>query len=244
MQSSNSPVASDGIRSEMRPSRPVGKIVDWLTAAFLVFGGLLFAALGAGLYSLADRDRIAEWVSDGTLTSTELSDAELVDVTLALFTWGGVGLAVTGLLMAGGGIAFLLYRRRMRDQQTAETAPDSVTLAIIGAVVTAVTSFVPFSPLIGGTVSGYLRGGNSEDGAKAGAYAGLVAAIPFALLSLFFLGGFVIAAAELGLGSVGVFSGLVFVFAILAGTVYLVGLSALGGYFGVWLARRERKSAA
>lgn len=243
MESSNSPVASDGMRGEMRPSQPVGKIVDWLTAAFLVFGGLLFAALGAGLYSLADRDRIAEWVADGTLTSTELSDAELIDVTLALFTWGGIGLTVTGLLMAGGGIAFLLYRRRLREQQTSETAPDSVTLAVIGAVVTVVTSFVPFSPVLGGTVSGYLRGGDGETGAKVGAFAGLVAAIPFTLLGLFFLGGFAIAAAELGLGSAGLFSGLVFIFAILASVVYLVGLSALGGYFGVWLAQRERRSA-
>lgn len=244
MESTDSPTTSDRIRGEMRPSQPVSKLVDWLTAAFLVLGGLLFATLGAGLYSLADRERIAEWVADGTLTSTELTDAELIDVTLALFTWGGIGLAVTGLLMVVGGVAFLVYRRRLRERQSAAAAPDSVTLALVGAVVTVVTSFVPFSPILGGLVSGYLRGGDGAAGARAGAYAGLVAAVPFTLLGLFFLGGFAIAAAELGLGALGVFASLAIAFAVLVSVTYLVGLSALGGYFGVRLAESERRSAA
>jgi hypothetical protein len=228
MQQPNPTLPSD----EMRPSKPLSKLIDWLTATFLVLGGLGFAALGAGLYSLADRQRIADWVTEGTLTSTELTDAELIDTTQALLTWGGVGTAVTGLLLVVSGVAFLVYRIRVRHDAEA-VAPDSVTLAIVGGVVTIVTSFIPLSPILGGAVSGYFRGGDTSSGARVGAYAGLIAAIPFVLLGLFLVGGLVVATAELGLGSLGVFAGLATVFGILVSVAYLVGLSALGGYIGV-----------
>lgn len=244
MQSSNPATTSDDIRDEMRPSRPVSRLVDWLTAAFLILGGMLFAALGTGFYTLADRERIATWVADGRLTSTELTDAELIDTTQALLTWGGIGVAVTGLLLAVSGVAFLVYRGRVRRNSVDTAAPDSITLAIVGGVVTIVTSFVPLSPVLGGAVSGYLRGGDGRGGARVGAYAGLVAAIPFALLGLFVVGGFAVAVAELGLGGLGVFVGLAIVFAMLVGVAYLVGLSALGGYVGVSFAKRNNDSAA
>jgi hypothetical protein len=228
----------------MGASQPISRLVDWLTAAFLVLGGMLFAALGTGVYTLADRERIATWVAEGRLTSTELTDAELIDTTQALLTWGGIGTAVTGLLLAVGGVAFLVYRGRVRRNSADTAVPDSITLAIIGAVVTIVTSFVPLSPIIGGAVSGYLRGGDGRGGARVGAYAGLAAAIPFALLGLFFVGGLAVVAAELGLGGLGVFVGLAMVFATLVSVAYLVGLGALGGYLGVSLAKRNDRSAA
>ena len=228
----------------MRASKPLSRVIDWLTAAVLVFGGMLFAALGTSLYSLADHERIASWVADGTLTSTELTDAELIDTTQALLTWGGIGMAVTGLLLAVSGVAFLVYRNRVRQASVETAAPDSVTLAIVGAVVTIVTSFVPLSPTLGGAVAGYLRGGDANSGARIGAYAGLVASLPFALLGLFLLGGLVVVASELGLGGLGVFVALAMVFSILVSVVYLVGLSALGGYLGVRLAARERAPSA
>lgn len=243
MQSENIAQGSDEIRRGIEPSGPISRLVDWVTAALLVFGGLLFATAGTGLYSLADRSRIAGWVAEGQLTSTELTDAELIDTTQALLTWGGIGMAVTGAVLVVGGVAFLLYRSRMRARTTSAD-PDSTTLAIIGAVVTVVTSFVPFSPVLGGTVSGYLQGGDAGDGARVGAYAGLAAAVPFALLALFVLGGFSIAAVELGLGGLGVFVGLALVFSLFVSVAYLVGLSALGGYLGVSLAARNRKESA
>lgn len=243
MESNTSSTHSDDIRRGVRPSGPISKLVDWVTAALLVFGGLLFATAGAGLYSLADRSRIASWVAEGQLTSTELSDAELIDTTQALLTWGGIGMAVTGVLLLLGGVGYLLYRSRMRAR-TDSDEPDRITLATIGAVVTIVTSFVPLSPILGGLVSGYLREGDGAGGARIGAYAGLVAAIPFALLGLFLLGGVAIAAAELGLGGLGVFVGLALIFSIGVGAAYLVGLSALGGYIGVSLAKRTREPSA
>lgn len=240
MESSTSAVTSDEIRDELRPSKPLSRFVDWLTTTFLVLGGVLFTTVGAGLYSLADRSRIAAWVADGRLTSTELTDAELIDVTHSLLTWGGVGMAVIGLLLALGGVAFLAYRSRVRRTSMEAATPDVVVLAVVGAVVTVMTSFVPLSPVLGGLVSGYLRGGDAQGGARVGAYAGLVASIPFALLTLFVLGGLAVATAELGLGGLGVFVGLAVVVSLLVSVASLVGLSALGGYIGVSLDEQTR----
>lgn len=245
MQSEKSTMAPDDIREEMRPSQPLSKIVDWLTAAFLVLGGLLFATLGTGLYSLADRERIARWVVEGQLESEDLTDTELIDVTEAVMTWGGIGLAVTGLLVALGGVAFIVYRSRQRAEVTDEDAePDTVTLSLVGGAVTVLTSFVPLSPILGGAVAGYLRAGDRMEGARVGAYAGVVVAIPLALLSIFFLGGFVIAAGELGLGGIAVFLGAALVFSLFVTVAFLVGLSALGGYLGVRIGERNREQAA
>jgi hypothetical protein len=243
MQSSSVSSNADEIRTGVGSSGPVSRLVDWVTAVLLVLGGLAFTTFGSAISAVADRDRIARWVADGRLTSTELSEAELIDTTLALFTWGGIGLIVTGLFLIVGGIGFLIYRRSARERAATEAnQPDSVTLAIIGAVVTVVTSFVPLSPILGGIVSGYFRGGDGPAGARVGAYAGLVAAVPFALLALFILGGFAVVATELGLGTVAVFVALTLVFSSLVGLAYLVGLSALGGYIGVSLAARSNKS--
>ena len=243
MQSNSVPSTADEIRPGVGSSGAVSRLVDWITAVLLVLGGLMFTTFGAAISAVADREQIASWVADGQLTSTELTDAELIDTTLALFTWGGIGLIVTGLLLIVGGFSFLLYRRRAREAATTEVQqPDSVTLAIVGAIVTVVTSFVPLSPILGGVVSGYLGGGEGTDGARVGAYAGLVAAVPFALLVLFLLGGFGIVAVELGLGGVAVVAALALVFSSLVGVGYLVGLSALGGYIGVSLAARATES--
>jgi hypothetical protein len=241
MQQTKSTTASDEIRDEIGQSKPLSKFIDWLTAAAMVFAGLLMATLGTGIYTLTDRERIANWVGAGRLTSAELTDAELINTTHALLTWGGIGTTITGLLVATGGVAFLIYRTRGRKTAEHSVAPDSTALAIVGGVVTIVTSFIPLSPILGGTVSGYLRGSDTSSGVRVGAYAGLVAAIPFALLSLPILGGLVAAAGQFGLS---VFVGLTLVMSILVGVAYLVGLSAFGGYLGVKLAESQEPSLA
>jgi hypothetical protein len=50
-----------------------------------------------------------------------------------------------------------------------------LTNALIGAVVTVVLPFVPFSPLLGGAVAGYLQ---ERDGFRVGAPSGAIAAVP------------------------------------------------------------------
>jgi hypothetical protein len=112
---------------------------------------------------------------------------------------------------------------------------ETVINAVIGGVVSIVLSFIPFSPVLGGALAGYLHGGDRGTGARVGGYAGIVAAIPFALFLFFgvaFLGVFAVSGpAAMGLEGVSVF-GFVLVAALVVMALYTVGLSALGGWFG------------
>lgn len=234
--SNESAVAQPG-----RTPEPLGKLVEWAVAALLVLGGLMFAAIGVGVYGGANRSWIAGLVEDGTIESTELTNAELIDVTYGMAWWGGIGLLVTGLLLVVAGIAFLGYRRRTRARREERgiTTPDTTTNAIVGGVVTIVASVVPFSPVLGGAVSGYLQGRDRTAGAKVGAYAGLVAAAPVALLFGFLLLGFAVLATELSIGAPLLVGAAALVVGLLITVAYLVALSALGGYIGVVLGERN-----
>lgn len=232
--SSNESTVSSG-----RTPEPLSRLLEWVVAAMLVFGGLLSTGIGIAVYGGANRAWITDLVEDGRLQSTELTNAELIEVTYALAWWIGLGLIVTGFVMVVAGIAFLAYRRRVDGERM---GPDTTTNAIVGGVVTAVTSFVPFSPVLGGLAAGYLQGRDRTDGIRVGAYAGLVAAVPVVLLSAFLVVGAVAVATELSLaapmliGVAGLAVGLIVIVA------YLVGLSALGGYLGVALGERADQS--
>lgn len=115
-------------------------------------------------------------------------------------------------------------------EPTVYDTSDTLVNALIGAVVTVVTVFlVPFSPVLGGAVAGYLQGGDNDDGLKVGALSGVIALVPVLLLAPLVLFFFVIepffALAMLVLS--------LFFVAFLA--AYTVGLSALGGIVGVYL---------
>jgi hypothetical protein len=221
-------------------SGSLSQIVDWVTAALCALAGLFFAAVGAGLYALADREDVTDFVIEEDIQVDELTQEELVDLILAVLTWGGIGTILLGLLLVAGGVAFLVYRRR--QERTGE-GPDTTTLAIVGGVVTVVVSAIPFSPILGGLVSGYLRDGTTSEGTRVGAYAGVVASIPVLLLGALVLVVFAVAVAELGYLSVAIAGGFAILFGLLVALVYTVGLSALGGFLGTKLANRNGDSA-
>lgn len=100
--------------------------------------------------------------------------------------------------------------------------------ALIGAVVSVVTAFLPFSPVVGGAVAGYLE---REGGVSVGALSGVIAATPLALV-IFLL----VAVLDFFPGVAAVGGLLVLVVVVLA-ALYTVGLGALGGLLGVYLAR-------
>jgi len=111
---------------------------------------------------------------------------------------------------------------------------DTLLNAVIGAVATAIlNSFVPFAPLLGGAVAGYLEGGTRSDGLRVGTISGLIGLVlsvvvfgfVFFVFSLFLLG----AGAPRLFGALGL---LVLVFGAVVGAVYVVGLSAVGGWLG------------
>lgn len=115
---------------------------------------------------------------------------------------------------------------------------DTLLNALIGAVVSVVLAFLPFSPVLGGAVAGYLQRGPRSEGLRIGAYAGAIAAIPiilgFALFgSVFFIGALFEPTAAFGF--------VVLLFVLAMGLVYTVGLSALGGYLGSYVAEEYRE---
>jgi len=122
--------------------------------------------------------------------------------------------------------------------------PNTLVNALLGGVAAVVLAALPFSPVLGGALAGYLQGPDARDGLRVGALAGVVAVVPLALLFVLF-GGVLFAFVPVGMGmmdpSVGVF-GAIGVFVLLAvlllGLGYTVGLAALGGVLGAYL-RRE-----
>ncbi|WP_049937731.1 DUF5518 domain-containing protein [Haloplanus natans] len=113
---------------------------------------------------------------------------------------------------------------------------DSTLHALIGAVVTVVFSFVPFSPVLGGGVAAYLNDADTNAGVRIGALSGLIATIPLLLLGLLAFAIFGLFAVSGPGGGMGVGLGGLFVL-LLVGVVavaYTVGLSALGGYLGAY----------
>lgn len=126
-------------------------------------------------------------------------------------------------------------RYELKDMGEGDTFPN----ALIGAVITVVTvSLLPFSPIFGGAVSGYLQGGDGQDGLKVGALSGLLALIPV-LVVLALVGNILlILFAGTSAGSPGLAGGLGFLFLsmlVAIGVLYIVLLSAVGGWVGQYL---------
>lgn len=114
-----------------------------------------------------------------------------------------------------------------------------VTNALIGALVIVFTTpIVPFAPILGGGVAGYLEGGNRSDGLLVGALAGLIAVVPLVFIILLLGNLFVLLVA--GTGSTmpflaGGLGAIAIVLVVLTLLLYVVVLSALGGWAGSYL---------
>lgn len=110
---------------------------------------------------------------------------------------------------------------------------DTLVNALVGGAVAIFLSFLPLSPVLGGAVAGYLQGGDRGDGARVGAYAGLVAFLPlvgFGVLALG-VGAFLVGIdVPFALGVVGLL--LLSLFGLVLAGLYTVGLGALGGWLG------------
>lgn len=108
-----------------------------------------------------------------------------------------------------------------------------LTNALVGAIVTVVTTpIVPFAPILGGAISGYLDTNRAESGAKVGAISGVIALVPLLVIVPFLL--FVVFLEPVF--AIGVLAIVAFVAAFLF--VYTIGLGALGGVLGGYI-RRE-----
>lgn len=82
--------------------------------------------------------------------------------------------------LVAGGIAYLMLqsRARRRFEATGELTGNATGMATLGALVTVGAAFVPFSPVVGGAVAGYLRSSTTASAARTGALAGVLATVP------------------------------------------------------------------
>ncbi|WP_348613613.1 DUF5518 domain-containing protein [Halobaculum rarum] len=110
---------------------------------------------------------------------------------------------------------------------------DTLKHAAIGAAVSLVTFFLPFSPVIGGGVAGYLHGPDRTEGAKVGGLSGLLAAVPGAVLVTLVASIFVIVGP--GQRSALLVAFAVFLVALLFTVIYGGILGAVGGFVGAVL---------
>lgn len=223
--------ARPGRDDRVRPRR-VPSLVVWGVAALGTIAGLLLALAGLGLLGFADRGRVEQLVSEEAIQAEGFTDAEAVDLALSVTWWGGLGLVVTGGVLVLAGVGFLAYQRRVgrrygRDDVGTVTV---WTAAVLGAFVTILTSFLAVSPLLGGGIAGYLRGGERLDGAIVGGIASLLAGLP-AVVILGFFGWGVIA----GLPDPSVYGGLsILLAAFFVGALFVLAVAAiLGGIGGV-----------
>lgn len=215
------------VQSRDEQTQPLSRTLDGIISLFLVLVGGAFAAGGFLIAGFADIGRITSWVASGRITSTEMSDPELIDAVFA-FIWGsGVSLTVTGAMLVTAGVVFfgLQTRARRRFDATGVASPSATGNAIIGAVVTVVASFVPLSPLIGGGIAGYLNRGSDSGAVRVGGLAGLFAAVP--VVTVFAVVTWSLLASATGLTALIV--GILTV-SLTASVVYVVGLSVLGAY--------------
>lgn len=115
-----------------------------------------------------------------------------------------------------------------------DTRGNTFMNSIVGAVVILLLSYLPFTPAIGGIVTGYLEGDDRIEGGKAGVVAGLFAVIPLYLVSLFVVPVFFFAPF-----GVPVIPGNPILFAmvlLLIVGIYLIVFSGLGGFVGSYVA--------
>ena len=112
---------------------------------------------------------------------------------------------------------------------------DTFVNAVLGAVATLVlTLLVPFAPVLGGLVAGYLEGGDRDAGLRVGAVSGAVALIPLVLAAVFAANVFLFFVdVSMGPGHMlGGFGVLALAVGVVFAAVYVVGLSTLGGWLG------------
>jgi len=222
--------------------RRARRVVDWAVPILLGIYGLAVGFGGAALAAAAEREVIAEMVAEGMIVSDVFTDAALVEVTFATARWSGIGLVVTGLLSWAAALAFVAYRRRERAWARGSGPAPTYTWtdAIAGGVVTAVASvLLPFAPMLGGFVGGYLHRNERTSATRVGALSGLLSVLPVAVALVFVTVGVVVGTLQVDAVGVALLVVGAVLVSLLFAALFLGGFGALGGYIGGRLADRD-----
>lgn len=207
------------------------RAIEWIIAVLLVVFGLATATAGGLVFGLSDRGRITELVHDEFIESDVFTQAELIDLLVASLWWGGIGVILVGAVLLVAGIALGWYRYRI-DSLDEEGVPASFTSnALIGAIVSVATSFIPLSVLIGGGVAGYIHLDDRWAGAMVGAFTGVLLMIPWVVVGGSLIIGIVLADFFM--------TAFILVLSLLFISVFNIGLGAVGGYVGTYLRNRD-----
>lgn len=237
------PSESPNVDSHQTTSHSLPEFVDWLLGVLIALGGLSLIVGGSALIFAVDRAVLEQGIEDETITVTigltELTDAETLTVTDTVVSWVGPGLLITGLGIVVFAVGYVISRHRShRRTGTGEALNSYGTFAVLGAVITAVLSFIPLSAAFGGALAGYLESGESDRTVSVGALAGILPLLPMLVVGLFALGGLV--SGLLAIDQVGnaMFVGAVFFLSMVVIAAIGAGLGALGGYIGGQFAER------
>ena len=222
--------------SSLLPSdHRIPAFVDWLVAAAIALGGLGLLA-GGSVLSILDRDLLAEGIESGEISiivvERELTEAEMLDFTLDIVSWTGIGLLVTGLSLLAFAIWFAVVRSRSRREGGDHPATSGRVFAVYGAVTTAVLSFIPFSPVLGSGLAGYLEAATGGQTVRIGAISGFLSTAPALLILVFVTVGLYAGLAGVGEAALGLAVAVAMLFAVFFILAYGAGLGALGGFIG------------
>ncbi|MFB6297407.1 MAG: DUF5518 domain-containing protein [Salinirussus sp.] len=209
---------------------PVPAAIDWLLGIVTGAIGLALTLAGAGTYAWIDRALIADAVATDGVRVEGLSPEEFVTAAGPFVDWFAVGVAVTGLGLVAGAVAFVRARRRTRRRVARDggTTATFRACAVYGAAVTVLVSFVPGSTVVGGAVAAYLHAGDS--GIRIGAVAGLIGFALSVPLLVFLSVGLLAGAGKIGALAAGAVLVGVVVVAELVALALTAGLGALGGF--------------
>lgn len=224
--------------------RPPPAFVDWLLAALVALCGLSVIATGSALALFVDREALATAIEEESITvtvgTTELTDEEAVLVAETAIAWTGTGLLAVGAVTILFGLGFLVFRHRQRRRSQADgTSSAYWTYALLGGVITAAFSFVPFSPALGGAVAGYLEHDERHRSVSAGALAGLLPLLPIIGFLIVAIGGLMDGLLTIGESSMAMVVAVMMLISLLFLVIYTVGLGAVGGYIGGHVADRR-----
>lgn len=234
---------TDGAEGTLPVDRPLPVFLDWLLAGAIAVGGLALLAAGTVLTVVFDRAFLAQGIESGQITvvfiERELSAAEMLSFSHDVLTWTGIGFLVTGLGLVTVAAWYAYAHHAARRRAEAPVLRSSRSVAVIGAAVTAVLSFLPFSPVVGGALAGYLEAPVSGRSIRVGALSGGLAVLPAMVIVAFTTIGLVEGLAAVGEADLGIGVGVVMWFVVLSGLAYGAGLGALGGFLGGHLGGRS-----
>lgn len=232
----------DGTASSYR-SHPLPAVVHWIVGALLVLVGLATMVGGSALTFVVDRAMIEQGIADGTIEAEGLTEAEAVEVLTSLAQWTGVGLLAVGAGLVIVAVWYALVQRRRENVAGEDGSSYFWTSALLGAVVSALLSFIPFSPIVGGAAAGYLEKQASGRALAAGAVSGVLAMAPLVVLTAFVLVGVTLGLLALETSGLAILVVAVLLLVSVFVAAIGAGLGALGGYVGGRLVDDDRGGA-